>query len=109
MNTQHGQQRIGGPTTFACEPGLEARGLALGDLDGDGLDEIIVGFDTAGGMSLRVFSAADVQSGKASAAEVAEELREDTTQLAQDAIDELDVELPESAKDDLAAAGIDVD
>jgi len=53
----------GAPTTFACEPGLEARGLALGDLDGDGIDEIIVGFDTATGISVRVFSAAQVQSG----------------------------------------------
>jgi hypothetical protein len=53
------------PTTFSCEPGLEARGLAVGDLDGDGIDEIIVGYNTntPAGVQIRAYSAQDVNAG----------------------------------------------
>jgi hypothetical protein len=51
----------GTPTTVTCEPGKEARGLAVGDIDGDGIDEIIVAYD-AGDVQLFAYRLSDIQA-----------------------------------------------
>jgi FG-GAP repeat len=48
-------------TVTSCIPGLEVRGLAVGDLNGDGTDEIVVSYDVGPSTNeIRVYSAADI-------------------------------------------------
>ena len=49
------------PVISSCVPGLEVRGLAVGDLNGDGTDEIVVSYDVGPSTNeIRVYTPADI-------------------------------------------------